>query len=1114
MIRKSSFIGIFGGIAIGIAILYPIITLAGPALTPQWTRPIQNELLHTVLLMLSALIGTPFILGLGVLAAKKSGAHGWQEGMNSGALAGTFAALLSYLIWMLPLNALTAYSSVIRHVVKMDTAMQLPLWALQEYIDAFRPNNGAIWIDILMIGFVIFWAVQGAFIGSKQHEIVKQKRPSLLQLHNESRSLTHWFDGDEHAINMGVLVGTAVGLLTMFLMYGTFFSVTSARDWINLVHDSGIEPELTSNNPLFNISSALSPVLILIFPFFGILVVALIKKPTTVMRARLSGIMSASMIISAFTSVIMLRMLYFLGGLIPFLYFHDITGATAESTASIDRIQMMLMAANVPRVVVLIVLALPWITILITILTGFMLGIAEFLLFGLTVPLFHQRPVDKAAKIIRHLHHAVEESVPTIYTVFHQEEEAMDILAHIAIQAEEKLPELSHFACGLHTIGNPDVAEERSAAVHAVQLLLEAHTEWRLSAELGEISGALYAVLQAWTLDQILEIKPPNPIETSSLSPATVKSVALVGRVVKELEKIKKVDDLATQLIFLENGLQLIYDAQRFVDRESAAPEYTTTPLPEMIALAGMFEHWQGVLLTAVKDLKGRADLSSELQTTVCTLAETLPIIIDISNNGLNVAQDVHIRLLPSDEYLLNDADILEEIIEILPPGDTRQVQLVVSAVEDARRVRVAWEIVYNDAVDEKRKLEFADIVEFATEERPFIRVFPIPYVTGTPLKTDNVFVGREDVFNFIQENLIGAHQNNVIILHGQRRTGKTSVLYRLGEVMRDTHYGVLIDMQGKPARGEADFLYSIADDIAYALEDHDIEIDLPERDDFEQSPEFFFRSRFLRDLHKQLGDKHLLLMFDEFEELQRRVEDGRLQPEIFQFLRNLMQHEEYVDFVFSGTHKLEELGAEYWSILFNIAAYKPITFLSPGDMHRLIEEPVAQYHVEYDPLAIERLTAVTAGHPYFTQLALHEIMVLHNEVERSYLTINDVNAALERIAERGEAHFKYIWAEACDEGRLILRGLTELLVNADSVPLKKLQEYLHSRGHDSPDNWHTALQNLEGRDILTRQSSKEHRFNVGGLRDILTRQSGRSTLYRFKVDLIRLWIEKTRQSL
>ena len=110
MIRKSSLVGIFGGFVIGIAVLYPMVTLAGPSLTPTWVRPVQNEIVHTILLMVSALIGVPPLLSLGVLAARKSEARGWQEGMKAGALAGTFASILSYLIWMLPLNALLAYS--------------------------------------------------------------------------------------------------------------------------------------------------------------------------------------------------------------------------------------------------------------------------------------------------------------------------------------------------------------------------------------------------------------------------------------------------------------------------------------------------------------------------------------------------------------------------------------------------------------------------------------------------------------------------------------------------------------------------------------------------------------------------------------------------------------------------------------------------------------------------------------------------------------------------------------------------------------------------------------------------------------------------------------------
>jgi hypothetical protein len=347
-----------------------------------------------------------------------------------------------------------------------------------------------------------------------------------------------------------------------------------------------------------------------------------------------------------------------------------------------------------------------------------------------------------------------------------------------------------------------------------------------------------------------------------------------------------------------------------------------------------------------------------------------------------------------------------------------------------------------------------------------------------------------------VREHLVGAYQNNVIVLHGQRRTGKTSILYRLGELLADTHVAVLVDMQGKAARGTADFLYALSDDIAYALENCQILVDLPERAAYEQAPEFTFRSRFLRSVVSKLDTRNLLFMFDEFEELQERVEDGRLEPEIFPFLRNLMQHEPRLDFVFSGTHKLEELGSEYWSILFNIAAYKRITFLEPGEVRRLITEPVTPYGMEYDPLAVERILQVTAGHPYFTQVVCHEMVAYHNELERSYITVTCVDQVLERIVERGEAHFKYIWAGATPDEQWVMMALADLLPDTEATANPtQVAEELGRKGCVLPeDALQQALAHLQARDIVAR--------------------SGRqSSLYRFKIDLIRRWIATTRPS-
>jgi hypothetical protein len=356
------------------------------------------------------------------------------------------------------------------------------------------------------------------------------------------------------------------------------------------------------------------------------------------------------------------------------------------------------------------------------------------------------------------------------------------------------------------------------------------------------------------------------------------------------------------------------------------------------------------------------------------------------------------------------------------------------------------------------------------------------------------MFFGRQDVFAYIREHLLGAYQNNIIVLHGQRRTGKTSVLYRLPGVMAESHHCVLLDMQGIAVRNESELFYTLSDEIVYALEKAGLQAPLPTREEYDAQPEFTFRSRFLRGLYPILGDRHLLLMLDEFEELQRHVEEGHISPGIFPFLRTIMQHERPVDFIFSGTHKLEDLAAEYWSILFNIATYKQISFLERAEVERLIVEPVAPFGMEYDPSAVRHIYGVTAGHPFLTQLVCHEMVAYHNESERSYITVTDVDTVLERIAERGEAHFKYVWAGADGPERLTMLALAELLVHTDAATAADVAALTQNRRQSlDADAALRALIRLESRDIVARTAPGSERF-------------------RFRVDLVRRWVARNPQ--
>jgi hypothetical protein len=151
---------------------------------------------------------------------------------------------------------------------------------------------------------------------------------------------------------------------------------------------------------------------------------------------------------------------------------------------------------------------------------------------------------------------------------------------------------------------------------------------------------------------------------------------------------------------------------------------------------------------------------------------------------------------------------------------------------------------------------------------------------------------------------------------------------------------------------------------------------------------------------------------------------------------------------------------------------------------------------MEYDPLAVERIVQVTAGHPYFTQVVCHEMVAYHNELERSYITVTSVDQVLERIVERGEAHFKYIWAGATPEEQQVMMALADLLpdTEATATPTQVAEELAHKGLVVPEDALHQALAHLQAKDILARSGRK-------------------SSLYRFKIDLIRRWIAATRPS-
>ena len=364
------------------------------------------------------------------------------------------------------------------------------------------------------------------------------------------------------------------------------------------------------------------------------------------------------------------------------------------------------------------------------------------------------------------------------------------------------------------------------------------------------------------------------------------------------------------------------------------------------------------------------------------------------------------------------------------------------------------------------------------------------PYIAGSPITGTEMFYGREDVLSFIQRNLIGQHRDTPVVLYGQRRTGKTSVLYQLHRHLDPSYRCIFIDLHGLNLDGMGNLLLGIANSIKRGLRrDHQITVDVPERAAFLADPQPAFETMFLDKVWPALGEDHLVLMMDEVVRLDEEVKAGRLDREIFDYLRHLMQHYARLNFIFSLGSGLEEMKKDY-AFLFSVSLYHRISFLEPVAARWLIIEP-AREHYEVAPQAVERILQITSGHAYYTQLVCHCLFDLWSRSPKPVLSVADVDAVLPEAIELGSANLTYVWEDSTSGEQALMAGMAAAAQRGPGpVTLDQVR-----------DAWDRVTVSLPDRELIRALRSLTSREVVAG-----------NQAWSFTVDLQRLWLEKHRR--
>ncbi len=324
---------------------------------------------------------------------------------------------------------------------------------------------------------------------------------------------------------------------------------------------------------------------------------------------------------------------------------------------------------------------------------------------------------------------------------------------------------------------------------------------------------------------------------------------------------------------------------------------------------------------------------------------------------------------------------------------------------------------------------QLAEAVQAITDAATMRQEIDSPYVLGVPLTMHQaIFVGRTDVSARL-ELLLADHRCPPLLLYGQRRMGKTSLLNNLGRLLPTTIVPLFVDLQGPASQASqhAGFLYNLARSMGdSARRQREFRLPPLARETLTAEP-FTAFDEWLDAVEAVLAPHTVLLALDEFEALDQALDNGRFSAAaVLGMLRHLIQHRPRFKVLLAGSHALDEL--HRWShYLINVQVIH-LGYLSEGAARQLIEHPVEDFALRYTPEASQRVLDLTHGHPFLVQLLCAEIVALKNEQDltrRRLACLADVEAAVPEALQHGALFFADIAHHQVDtSGLAVLRAL------------------------------------------------------------------------------------------
>jgi tetratricopeptide (TPR) repeat protein len=398
---------------------------------------------------------------------------------------------------------------------------------------------------------------------------------------------------------------------------------------------------------------------------------------------------------------------------------------------------------------------------------------------------------------------------------------------------------------------------------------------------------------------------------------------------------------------------------------------------------------------------------------------------------------------------------------------------------------------------------------EFEVIENPYAT-----YAEGGIVGDPNMFYGREELIRNIADSIQkSCLQSKCVIVFGQKRAGKSSILHHLKCMMEKERKLLILDLGNIGSildeNSTVPLLYQILWSILRRLEDaiedrvdagfSSLDISFPSDREFyaHPAPLTFFKDIF--DKYKRRISKkddwsnvRIVILMDEFSYIYAQIVAGNI-PELFMKNWKALLQENYFNAVLAGQDVMPKFKQRFPNE-FGTTQDERVTYLRPEDAAKLIDEPIRirGRHGEsrYRERAIERILQLTAGSPFYIQIICNRLVEYMNRKRAPLVTdadveqvknelIRGVNALsldkFENLINSGDTSEDAITDED------VLAVLTSIAANSQTG-LCQLNT-ITCETHFPID---TILDDLVKRDIIEKERERYYRIRVGLFREWL----------------------------